>query len=161
MDAELVVDHGVVARPHLAGADRVERGAARLPQPRGERCVVGLVRSGSDLRSDDVGEGRLAHHLAQELHPGDGRLLVELGAEIVGEDLRRVARIGRAEREPPAALRVDRADADGDAVVVADPRLRPNFGQWRFAVFSSAGMKCAWMSGATSPGRERRKAPPS
>src|ERR1700741_364010 len=99
----------------------MERRSTGLLQPGFQLAIRSNVRTRRDLFAANAVEGGLAHDLAHHLHASDCGLFVELGLQVVRLNLWWVARIGRAERDRSAALRIDRSDADRHAVIVLDP----------------------------------------
>ena len=118
MHLEQRVDHRHAILAHAAGADRMEIVHCRPAQ------IVVDLRRGADVRAGIELALAIAivRRLEGDLAPDpDGRphpLPVLIGRKEVGEDARRILRIGRAKLHPAAALHAIWADAVGEAVTL-------------------------------------------
>ncbi len=103
---------------HLAGADRVidgRAGHARILK----QGFIGLeVRARGHFVVDPGAQGRLVGDLAAPFQRGDGHLLIQRIAQIVGLDGRVDRGVGGLDADGPAAFRPHLAGGDGQAGLV-------------------------------------------
>ncbi len=115
--------HGVAGRAHAAGAARMVVGLHEASAMRGQRLVVcvrrdrGSRRARSGSASGSVVKGAQEEALAVDHGAHVVRILQQ-----VRRDERHVLRIGRAQPDEAARLRLDHDRGDGQAIGVLDQR---------------------------------------
>lgn len=141
-----------------ARPDRMQRRHRSALEPILQIGVALIFRPRREFASQRAVEGGLDDHLAHHVNRRCRGVAVEDAGEVISVDQRRIVRSCGVQRDPTTTLRIDRAEANGEAVIGLHRGAAASFGQCRSAVRCSTGINCAWMSGAIRSGCGFKKA---